>query len=45
MKISQKGSHVKLKKGDKMTIVPVHPKDLSKPLIKAIEKQTGEKII
>ncbi len=44
--ISQTGSHVKLKKGKKVTHIPVHGnKDLGKGLIKAIEKQTGEKIL
>ena len=44
--VSQTGSHVKLEKGTMVTIVPVHAgKDLGKGLIKAIEKQTGEKIL
>ena len=44
--ISQTGSHIKLKKGKVVVIVPVHGnKDLGKGLIKAIEKQTGEKIL
>jgi predicted RNA binding protein YcfA (HicA-like mRNA interferase family) len=43
---SQRGSHVKLVKDDKTTEVPVHGNhDLGKGLIKAIEKQTGEKIL
>jgi len=43
---SQRGSHVKLIKGKKITEVPVHGnRDLGKGLIKAIEKQTGEKIL
>jgi predicted RNA binding protein YcfA (HicA-like mRNA interferase family) len=44
--ISQTGSHVKLRKGNLITHVPVHGnKDLGKGLIKAIEKQTKEKIL
>ena len=44
--VSQAGSHVKLKKDNKITIVPVHgSKDLPRGTIKSIEKQTGEKII
>ena len=44
--VSQKGSHVKLKKGDSVTIVPNHgTKDLGKGLVKAIEKQTGVKLL
>lgn len=43
---SQRGSHVKLVKNGKITEVPVHGnKDLGRGLIKAIEKQTGEKIL
>ena len=42
---SQRGSHIKLVKGSKVTLVPVHAgKDLKKGLIYAIEKQTGEKL-
>lgn len=44
--ISQSGSHVKLKKDRKITHVPVHGnKDLGRGLVKAIEKQTGEKLL
>ena len=44
--VSQAGSHVKLKKGNNITIVPVHGnKDIPKGTIKSIEKQTGEKIL
>ena len=44
--MSQSGSHVKLRKGDKLTIAPVHGgKDIPKATVKAIEKQTGEKIL
>jgi len=42
----QRGSHVKLIKNGKVTEVPVHGnQDLGKGLIRAIEKQTGEKIL
>lgn len=44
--VSQTGSHIKLKKGSKLTIVPLHGnKDLPKGTIKSIEKQSGEKIL
>lgn len=44
--ISQKGSHVKLGKDGVTTVVPVHGnQDLGKGLVRAIEKQTGEKIL
>lgn len=44
--VSQTGSHVKLKKGRSITIVPVHGnKDLPIGTIKGIEKQTGEKLL
>lgn len=44
--VSQKGSHVKLEKDGKTTVVPVHGnQDLGKGLVRAIEKQTGEKIL
>lgn len=40
--ISQKGSHKKLKKGQKVVIVPDHGgKDLGTGLIRKIEKQSG----
>ena len=43
---SQRGSHVKLIKDGKTTQVPIHGNhDLGRGLIKAIEKQTGEKIL
>jgi len=43
---SQRGSHVKLIKDGKVTLVPVHGNhDLGIGLIRAIEKQTGEKIL
>ncbi len=43
--VSQKGSHVKLSKGDRTLIVPIHGNhDLGKGLISALEKQSGEKL-
>jgi len=43
---SQRGSHVKLIKDGKITHVPVHGNhDLGLGLIRAIEKQTGEKLL
>ena len=42
----QRGSHVKLQKGEVLVIVPVHSnKTLGIGLVRAIEKQTGEKIL
>ena len=44
--VSQTGSHVKLKKGKLITHVPVHGnKDLGRGLVKASERQTGEKLL
>lgn len=43
---SQKGSHVKMKKDGMMTIVPDHGgKDVPKGTVRAIEKQTGVKLL
>lgn len=43
---SQRGSHVKMVKGTRVTEIPVHGnRDLGFGLIKAIERQTGEKLI
>ena len=43
---SQRGSHVKLVKDEKITQIPVHGnQDLGRGLLRAIEKQTGEKLI
>ena len=45
-KVSQKGSHKKFKKGNKITIVPDHGgKDLGTGLIKNIEKQSGVSLL
>lgn len=44
--LKQTGSHIKLKKEKKIVIVPTHGnRDLPKGTIKAIEKQTGEKLL
>lgn len=44
--ISQKGSHKKFKKGKIVVIVPDHgSKDLGTGLIKAMEKQSGVKLL
>jgi predicted RNA binding protein YcfA (HicA-like mRNA interferase family) len=43
---SQRGSHLKLVKNGKITQVPVHGNhDLGLGLIRAIEKQTGERLL
>jgi predicted RNA binding protein YcfA (HicA-like mRNA interferase family) len=43
---SQRGSHVKLMKEGKVTTVPVHgSRDLGIGLIRAIERQTGERLL
>lgn len=42
---SQKGSHVRLVKDGKATFIPFHGgKDIKIGTLKAIEKQTGEKL-
>lgn len=44
--VSQRGSHKKLKKGKVVIIVPDHGgKDLGTGLIKAMEKQSGVKLL
>lgn len=44
--VSQRGSHKKLKKGKIVIIVPDHGgKDLGTGLIKAMEKQSGVKLL
>ena len=43
---SQRGSHVKMLKGNLITEIPIHGnKDLGRGLIRAIEKQTGVKLL
>ena len=43
---SQRGSHVKMKKDGRITIVPDHGgKDVPKGTVKAIERQTGVKLL
>ena len=39
--VSVKGSHHKIKKGEKTEILPVHGKDIKKGLLSAILKRTG----
>lgn len=38
-----KGSHYRLKKGNKMEVVPIHGKDMKIGLLKTIIKRTGLK--
>ena len=38
-----KGSHYRLKKGNRMEIIPVHGKDMKIGLLKTIIKRTGLK--
>ena len=45
MQISQRGSHIKLTKNDKLTIVANHgKKDIPIGTVKQIEKDTGVKL-
>lgn len=45
MVVQHRGSHVKMRKGSTMVIVPVHGhKDLGIGLLRALEKQTGENL-
>lgn len=39
--VSQKGSHMKLKKGNQIEILPIHNKELKIGTLKAILKRTG----
>lgn len=39
--VSQKGSHIKLKKENQIEIVPIHNKELKIGTLKAILKRTG----
>lgn len=41
--ISQNGSHMKLKKDNKIEIVPIHNKELKKGTLETILKRTGLK--
>ena len=44
-KLSQKGSHLKLTDGEKITIVPIHgTKDIPIGTLRSIEKQSGVKL-
>ena len=42
--VSQKGSHMKYKKGDKTCIIPNHKGDIPKGTLSQIVKSTGIKI-
>ncbi|MDB4278546.1 type II toxin-antitoxin system HicA family toxin [Deltaproteobacteria bacterium] len=43
--VGQRGSHVKMRRGERRTTVPVHGnKSLKLGLLRAIERQAGEKI-
>lgn len=42
--VSQKGSHMKYKKGDKTCIIPNHQGDIPKGTLPQIVKNTGIKI-
>lgn len=42
--VSQKGSHMKFRKGDKTCIVPNHSKDIPKGTLLQIIKSTGIKL-
>lgn len=42
--VSQKGSHMKYKKGDKTCIVPNHKGDIPKGTLSQIVKHTGIKL-
>lgn len=39
--VSQSGSHLKLRKGERTTIVPIHRGDIKIGTLRQIEKQTG----
>lgn len=42
VEVSQKGSHLKLSNGERITVVPIHgTKDIPIGTIKSIEKQSG----
>ena len=41
--VSSRGSHIKFRKGNQITIVAYHNKDLKIKTLKTIEKQTGIK--
>ena len=41
--ISQKGSHLKMKKGNQIIIIPIHNTDLKPGLLNKLLKQTGLK--
>jgi len=37
--VRQKGSHLQLKRGNLLVTVPIHPTDLSRPLLRSILRQ------
>ena len=41
--ISQKGSHLKMRKGNKIEIIPIHNKDIPIGTVETILKRTGLK--
>lgn len=41
--VSQKGSHLKMKKGNQIEIIPIHNKDIPIGTAEAILKRTGLK--
>ena len=46
LEVSQRGSHLKMCKGEKITIVPIHPgRDIPIGTVKNIEKQSGVKLL
>lgn len=42
-KVSQSGSHLKMKNGNQIEIIPIHNKELGKGLVLKILKRTGIK--
>jgi len=42
-KVSQSGSHLKMKKGNQTEIIPIHNKELGKGLVSKIVKRTNIK--
>lgn len=40
-KVRQKGSHLQLKKGNRLVTVPVHPGDLNPGTVRSIIRQAG----
>jgi predicted RNA binding protein YcfA (HicA-like mRNA interferase family) len=44
VRVSQKGSHVKLRRGNRTVVVPHPRKDLPRGTLKSIERQAGIRI-